>query len=469
MQSSLERELKLDPGPEFAFPELPGEPLQSRVFTSTYYDTPARSLLRAGITLRRRLENGVSRWQLKLPRDAPARTELEELGGPAGPPDSLRTLLGTHLRHGSLERVATLRTRRSGVRVGDNGHAVADVTLDSVAVLDGARATGGFAELEIELVEGDADDLDDLSRALRRAGAEESDGRPKLMRVLQPADGAPEEGGTSSERLRRLFLRQLIAIESADPGVRLGDDAEDVHRMRVATRRARALIRATKPLYGEDRLASQAEELKWLGSLLGEVRDLDVLVGDLREAAAGLGPDANAGETLVAQLEEERQHDRELLLEAFASDRYIALLASFERAVDDLADVDVGSGLHTIAAGELKKLRKAARALQDDPADDELHGLRKTAKRARYAAELALLEGGRPLERYVDALKDLQDVIGAHQDAVVAEARLRQLARARTAIAAGRLIAREHERRAEARGEYGEVLAKVLKRGGKAL
>ena len=67
MESTVERELKLEPPDGFELPPLDGEDLESRVFTSTYYDTAPRSLLRAGITLRRRVENGLSRWQLKLP------------------------------------------------------------------------------------------------------------------------------------------------------------------------------------------------------------------------------------------------------------------------------------------------------------------------------------------------------------------------------------------------------------------
>ena len=44
VRTSLERELKLDPPEAFELPALPGEPLETRLFTSTYYDTPNRSL-----------------------------------------------------------------------------------------------------------------------------------------------------------------------------------------------------------------------------------------------------------------------------------------------------------------------------------------------------------------------------------------------------------------------------------------
>ncbi|HKU58377.1 MAG TPA: hypothetical protein VJP39_02130, partial [Gaiellaceae bacterium] len=61
MRATLEREMKLEPDPQFELPNGLGRPVESRLFTSTYYDTAARSLLRSGLTLRRRVENGLSR------------------------------------------------------------------------------------------------------------------------------------------------------------------------------------------------------------------------------------------------------------------------------------------------------------------------------------------------------------------------------------------------------------------------
>lgn len=472
MRTTVERELKLDLDPGFALPELAGEPLPGRLFTSTYLDTPVRSLGKAGITLRRRVENGKSLWQLKLPRASSngglERAELEQPGGPAGPPDELARLLAGHLRHGKLGPVATLRTRWTGVRVVEGDRPIADVTLDRVDILDAGRSAGGFSEVEIELVEGDEADLESLGKTLRRAGARRSNGEPKLMRVLELEDEvAPEPGAPLSDQLRHLLAAQLRELEAHDPGVRLGEYPEDVHRTRVATRRTRALIRATRPLLGEV-LTPLADELKWFGGILGAVRDLDVLLGHLEGEVAKLGEDESAGGQLLAGLEQERDRDRELLLETLDSDRYRGLLASFEAAIETLPPLAIEGAADRIARDELRKLRKEARALPRNPSDDELHAVRIDAKRARYAAELAALGGSKAAARAVEAMKGVQDTIGEHQDAVVAEERLRKLARAKTAIAAGRIIERERARRRAMRKAYPEVLAVALDAGKKA-
>ena len=80
-------------------------------------------------------------------------------------------------------------------------------------------------------------------------------------------------------------------------------------------------------------------------------------------------------------------------------------------------------------------------------------------KRGRYTTELV---GGKGSERLVKRLKRLQDVIGEHQDAVVAEERLRRVARAKSAVAAGRLIERQRVKRAEQRAAYPAALKAVL-------
>ncbi len=272
MRETLERELKLDVEPSFALPQLDGEPLRERVFTSTYHDTPPLSLARAGLTLRCRVEDGGSLWQLKLPRPGGARAELEVPGEPDGPPGELARLLQAHLRHGPLEPVAVLRTRRSGTRVLDGERRIADVTVDTVDVLDDGESVGGFVELEAELVDGDESDLERLGRTLQAAGARPSDGRSKLLRVLG-LDDAPEAG----------LAAQVRALEAHDPGVRAGGEPSDATAAAAAARRAAELV-ADEPLRAElDWLAGELDAGRGPAALesdryLALLRALDSLV-----------------------------------------------------------------------------------------------------------------------------------------------------------------------------------------------
>ena len=109
MEKTRERELKLEADEEVELEALGGRALDARTFTSMYYDTPERRLSRLGITLRRRTENGVGTWQLKLPR-AEGQLKLEENGGSADAPPRLRGLLVAALREETIEPVATLKT-----------------------------------------------------------------------------------------------------------------------------------------------------------------------------------------------------------------------------------------------------------------------------------------------------------------------------------------------------------------------
>jgi len=103
-------------------------------------------------------------------------------------------------------------------------------------------------------------------------------------------------------------------------------------------------------------------------------------------------------------------------------------------------------------------LRKAVKALPENPRDEELHDLRKLGKRARYAAELA---GRREIAQQA---KQFQDVLGEHQDATFAEARLRVLSETAApaeALAAGRLIELERARKAAARATWPDAWRKL--------
>jgi CHAD domain-containing protein len=474
-RSTRERELKLTIPADFSLPELPGEPLEPRTLTSTYFDTPDRALARAGVTLRRRVESRKGVWQLKLPGKG-ERLELESPGGPAAPPADLANLLVGVLRGRGLGRAAVLRTRRTGIRAQVAGRAVADVTVDRVAILDGRRVRESFVELEAESLDGDAAALAGLGRTLEAAGATPGEGRPKGFRAMgyfpvEPT--SPPRTAPALEHVRVALARQVGELLAHDPGTRFGEDAEQLHQLRVATRRLRAILRAARDLLDPAWSEPLRAELSWLASMLGPVRDLDVLIERLREEIDGLeAGERRAAKRFLELLDEDRHAFRAEMLEAMSGPRYFQLLDRLEAAAAAPRAREADVSLREIAAAEFSKLRKAVKALPPDPPDDELHAIRIRGKRARYAAELAEGAVGKPAKRFVQDAKRFQDVVGEHQDGVVAEERIRHLlgrtGSAQAHLAGGRLIERERLRRREARAAFPEAWDALKKSGKKA-
>jgi CHAD domain-containing protein len=273
-----------------------------------------------------------------------------------------------------------------------------------------------------------------------------------------------------------MLALQLERILAHDPGVRLGDDLEDVHQMRVATRRLRAFLRTARSALEGDWGEPLREELRWLAGLLGGVRDLDVLLAYLRREAETLEPaEREAFSRVLAELEEERERARGVLLEGISGERYFALLDRIEAVAAAPAVSAEAPELSSLFAAELRRLRRRAgpHLSNGGATDAELHDARIRTKRARYAAELAGPALGEPGRRFVAAAKELQDVLGEHQDAVVAEERIRTLAERtedpEARFAAGRLVERQHARRAAARAVVGDAWERAERLGRKAL
>ena len=282
----------------------------------------------------------------------------------------------------------------------------------------------------------------------------------ELRSTRRSAVGEDPPAPSPFEELRGRLRHQLAEIERHDPGTRLGRDSESLHDMRVGVRRLRALLRAGRELVASDTVELD-ERLKELGRILGEVRDLDVLLARLDAEAAELGgEDAKRAASLLAALRTERSGSRSRLLGALRSDEYLALLDDTARMIDELEPSGSAATLDELTDKAAAKLRKAVRKLPEEPANEELHAVRKKGKRARYAAELA----GR--DKLVKRAKKLQDVLGEHQDAVVAAGRLRELAvgaAPEQALVAGRLVEREEERRLEARAAWPKAWRKLRK------
>jgi len=366
------------------------------------------------------MEQGKSIWEAQV-----GDTTISAPGGPTKPPAELKRLLGALLRGQELVPIARLRRG-----------------TDDVALLDGQRVLESYAGMD---------------EALRRA-------------LDVPEDAMPSTKAPALEHVRSFLRRQLNEIERHDPAVRVGSDPEDLHRMRVAVRRSRATLRAARQLFDDEQVRSLRAELKWLGGRLGPTRDLDVLLARVRGQVAELdGPDAvNAGK-IVAQLEAERDHVRQELLASLEEPRYAALLDQFEQFVAAPPVTNVDVSLERVAAREFSRLERLLKKVGPGSSNDELHRTRIQAKRVRYSTELSLPMAGKDGRKVIAAAKKFQDVVGAHQDAVVAEERIRAaLRRARgvgTGLAAGRLIERERARRVEARAALPAAWKQLKRRG----
>jgi CHAD domain-containing protein len=299
---------------------------------------------------------------------------------------------------------------------------------------------------------------------------------PKVIRALgKPATRPPDlvatplaPDATLVGVVRHAVASSVAQIIRHDPGVRLGGDPEDVHHLRVGARRLRSDLRSFAPLLGRDQIAQLRAELGWLGTVVGAVRDHDVLAAQLAAHIASLPEvDAPAGAQLMRRLEDEAEDARAAMLGALRGNRYLGLLEALVHFAPELQVAEV-PGLSfrsdaqlasNIARKPWRRLAEAVDALGPDPSDAELHQVRILAKRCRYAAEAVAPIVGPAASRFAAAVAEVQTVLGDHQDTVVAESWLRHAAAAvrSSGLAAGQLVALERSQRSELRAQWLDI------------
>ena len=255
---------------------------------------------------------------------------------------------------------------------------------------------------------------------------------PKVIRALGPRAQAPpdvvlsdlDRGAAAGQLVRHAVERSVARLVGHDPGVRLGDDPEDVHQYRVATRRLRSDLRTFGALLQPEWVDRLRAELAWLGGVVGTVRDLDVLSLRLRTHTETLpDQDAPAAAVLLGRLTDQQRDARAVMLDAMRSSRYDALLDGLVAAANRPAfagDAKLDQPAQDLVAEFVRRPRRhlvrAVDALGEDPSDEELHAVRIAAKRCRYAAEAAVPVVGHPATRFAAAIADVQTVLRDHQD-----------------------------------------------------
>ena len=277
--------------------------------------------------------------------------------------------------------------------------------------------------------------------------------------VLEPAaiDASPPEAAVhAAERLalgrtpdvraddpwaeagRKILRFHLAKMLARVPGVVVGEDAEEVHSMRVAARRMRAAWRVFGDGFERDRVRRYRAELRDIGARLGAVRDLDVLIEILmthgergsRRQRVGLEP-------LLTAWRSERESRRIELLSTIESERFVEFVRDYEAFAETPGEAAIATPPHTPGLVRNRMPETIWGAYQAVWAFDgdlgtadlaTLHQLRIAGKWLRYTLEFVR----EPLEPAATALirpvVALQDHLGNQHDRHVAGLLAREFA-----------------------------------------
>ncbi|TDT42279.1 CHAD domain-containing protein [Streptomyces sp. BK208] len=457
-QSKRETERKYEPPSDgvAGLPDLTGAgPVASvtgggpEELDAVYHDTEDLRLAASSVTLRRRTGGRDAGWHLKLPSAGDTR---EEVSAPLSDevPESLRELALSRTRGAPLRPVVRIRSTRTVRQLRDaEGGVLAELSLDEVR----AEATAGgggraaWAELEVELTDGvHAGLLDVVEKKLRKKGIVRADSPSKLARALRETGRSVERSrpdrvvaGSPGAYVLGYLDEQVGKLVSLDPAVRR-DAPDAVHQMRVTCRRLRSCLRSYRSVLDRRATDPLRDELRWLAGELGVARDQEVLSERIGAALGELPGELVLGPVAarlrvwdVARGGEVRSRTRE----ALATARYLRLLDALDALVRQppLRAKAAGKPARVMAKAVLKEYGRLAGRMEEalaQPAgrsrETGLHEARKAAKKLRYAAEVARPALGKPVARLGKRAKAVQKLLGEHQDAVVAQDTLRELA-----------------------------------------
>jgi CHAD domain-containing protein len=255
-----------------------------------------------------------------------------------------------------------------------------------------------------------------------------------------------DKPGSARDVLGKYVAEQCTVIIDSETQLRAGEDV--VHQARVAVRRLRSTIRVFSDFFDASEAQHLEMELVWWANLLGMVRDLDILAQRQTALLAELPPELILGPvaaTIQTELAVQRKQAVNAMVEALNTERYRKLIglmhhwrsdAPFTSAADaatDAIDAAIKKAKRK-ATGRLTTAVAARRA--EEPSNELFHSARKASKRYRYAVEAAEPVWGSKADKIVSERKDLQDILGNHQDGVVSAAFLRDLG-ARMGIRSG--------------------------------
>jgi CHAD domain-containing protein len=295
-------------------------------------------------------------------------------------------------------------------------HAVAD-GAQAVAKADLWRKVFGA-----DLLGPNAESDPSLSPSAEKEQGGEGQKEP-LLPLWYAAPDAP-----LAELGRVLLRRHLRRMLAAERDVRADREIEDIHALRVATRRLRATLRLLAPVAPAAEARPAEKAIRRVARAAGAVRDRDVLLAHLAESRAELPEALHAGlDRLIATLGSERAKAYSRLIDLLDSDGHATFKAAFASLMNSSAKWDEGPRVRDLAGSTIWRHYEALRAHDRAgalPEGAELHAMRIDAKKLRYVLELFAESFGERAEQAVAQLAAFQDELGALNDTMVARATL---------------------------------------------
>ncbi len=365
------------------------------------------------------------------------------------PPGPVRRRLADVLEMRALVPVVRLRSSVLPLAVlNRDAKTVVRLVIERAEAVADSRRVPLAPRLAVQPVLGYDDDHARTVRVLRdRLGLEPAP-RDVFDEAVSAVGGDPD-GVPSKPRVRftageradgaaAAVLSALAAIAGANvPGTLADLDTEFLHDLRVAVRRARAVLRELDGVHDPGRRAHLREGLKWVQTVTGPVRDLDVQLLEWDDLVAPLPPE-RAGDlgALRGLLERRRAREFARMRRSLRSERFRATFDAWRAlatiAPGDAEGPDAAVPIEVLAADRIRRVyRRMVRdgsAIDDDSPAEALHDLRKRGKELRYLLEMfGGLFDPDVVKPMVATLKDLQDVLGHFQDTAVQSDELRGL------------------------------------------
>ncbi len=294
-----------------------------------------------------------------------------------------------------------------------------------------------------------------------------SDPTARILKLQAAAEAlSPED--SMAEAGRKVLLGELIKVLSHEMGSRTDRDLEDVHQMRVAIRRIRSLFRLLRPYFKKGVIRQYNHEFADLAGGLGEVRDLDVLLENLRAFKMKGKLKDDTFQLLLNELERQRQVAREEWAKTLDSRTYQRTIKSFGKWVaspgQDVKALPKGSlepwQIRHVLPGLIYNQLAAVRVYETvlDTMDmSAFHSLRIAFKRLRYLISLFEPLLGKQIEQFVDELKQVQDCLGEMHDCTAARDRLLDLPEAFDSAILAAYVAQLEARQLALRSHFFEL------------